>query len=167
MPSLEDRLHLTLSFAPNSRKFRQCSLSHPTAKTSSGLAVAARLRDAVNLHDLDTMVGCFALDFVNETPSHPARSFRGRDQVRRNWAQIFAAVPNLEAEIVGSATHGDSVWTEWEMRGTRLDGARHLMRGVSIFRVAGEAFVSVRFYLEPVDEAGVGVDAAIKSALGR
>jgi len=41
MPSLEDRLHLTLSFAPNSRKFRQCSLSHPTAKTSSGLAVHA------------------------------------------------------------------------------------------------------------------------------
>src|SRR2546423_11840371 len=122
-------------------------------RTSSGLAVAARLHDAVNRHDVDRLVGCFAPNLVNETPAHPERSFRGRDQVRTNWAQIFAAVPNLEAEIVGSATHGDSVWTEWEMRGTRLDGARHLMRGVSIFRVAGEAFASVRFYLEPVDEA--------------
>ena len=52
-------------------------------RTSSGLAIAARLHAAVNRHDLDAMVGCFAVDFVNETPAHPARSFRGRDQVRK------------------------------------------------------------------------------------
>jgi ketosteroid isomerase-like protein len=136
-------------------------------RTSSGLAIAARLHDAVNRHDLDALAGCFATDFVNETPAHPARSFRGRDQVRKNWAQIFAAVPNLEADMVGTASEGDTVWTEWEMRGTRLDGAPHLMRGVSIFQVAGEAFASVRFYLEPVEQVGVGVDAAVKSALGQ
>ena len=65
-------------------------------RTSSGFAVALRLRDATNLHDLDALVGCFALDFENETPAHPARSFRGRDQVRKNWAQIFAGVPDIE-----------------------------------------------------------------------
>lgn len=113
------------------------------------------------------MVDCFALDFVNETPAHPARSFRGRDQVRKNWAQIFGAVPNIEAEMVASAHDGDTVWTEWEMRGTRLDGAPHLMRGVSIFQVSGEEFTSVRFYLEPVEQGGVGVDAAVQSGLGR
>ena len=136
-------------------------------RTSSGLAVAARLHDAVNRHDLDMMVGCFAPKFVNETPAHPARSFRGRDQVRRNWAQIFAAVPNLEADMVASASQDDSVWTEWEMRGTRLDGAPHLMRGVSIFKVAGDEFTSVRFYLEPVEQAGAGIDAAVRSVLRR
>ena len=113
------------------------------------------------------MVDCFAPDFVNETPAHPSRSFRGRDQVRRNWAQIFAAVPNLEADMVDSAIRGDTVWTEWEMRGTRLDGAPHLMRGVSIFKVAGDEFTSVRFYLEPVEQAGADIDAALRSALGR
>ena len=113
------------------------------------------------------MVGCFAADFVNETPAHPARSFRGRQQVRKNWAQIFAAVPNLEADMVDSAIRCDTVWTEWEMRGTRLDGAPHLLRGVSIFKVANDALASVRFYLEPVEQAGVGVDAAVQSALGR
>ena len=135
--------------------------------TSSSLAVATRLRDAVNRHDLDAMVDCFAPDFVNETPAHPARSFRGRDQVRRNWAQIFAAVPNLKAEMVDSSCNGDTVWTEWEMRGTRVDGAHHLMRGVSIFEVADEAFTSVRFYLESVEQAGAGVDAALRSTLER
>src|SRR6266576_2834079 len=132
-------------------------------RTSSGLALAGRLHDAVNRHDLDAMVGCFAADFVNETPAHPARSFRGRQQVRKNWAQIFAAVPNLEADMVDSAIRGDTIWTEWEMRGTRLDGAPHLLRGVSIFKVADEAFTSVRFYLEPVEQAGAGIDAALRS----
>ena len=136
-------------------------------RTSSGLAVADRLHDAVNRHDLDAMVQCFAPNFMNETPVHPVRSFRGRDQVRKNWAQIFAAVPNLEADMVGSASQGDSVWTEWEMRGTRLDGGQHLMRGVSIFEVVDDSFASVRFYLEPVEQTGVGIDAAVQTALGR
>jgi len=135
--------------------------------TSSGLAVAARLQDAVNRHDLDAMVRCFATDFVNETPAHPARSFRGRDQVRKNWALIFDAVPDLRAVMVDCASQGDTVWTEWEMRGTRRDGAEHLMRGVSVFEVVDDVFASVRFYLEPVEQVGAGVDAAVRSVLGR
>src|SRR2546423_9854973 len=135
-------------------------------RTSSGLAVAALLHDAVNRHDLDRLVGCFAPNFVNETPAHPARSFRGRDQVSRNWAQIFAAVPNLEADMVASASQDDSVWTEGEMRGTRLDGAPHLMRGVSIFKVAGDEFTSGRFYLGPAGQQGAGVYAPRRSAPG-
>jgi ketosteroid isomerase-like protein len=136
-------------------------------RTSSGLAVAVRLRDATNLHDLEALARCFAPDFENETPAHPARSFRGRDQVRKNWAQIFAGVPDIETEIVDSASSGDTVWIEWEMRGTRLDGARHLMRGVSVFKVGDDVFTSVRFYLEPVEQGGVGIDGAVQSGLGR
>ncbi|HEY8816363.1 MAG TPA: nuclear transport factor 2 family protein [Candidatus Dormibacteraeota bacterium] len=135
--------------------------------TSSGLAVAQSLHDAVNRHDLDAMVRCFAPDFVNETPVHPARSFKGNDQVRKNWAQIFGGVPNLQADMVASATSEDTVWTEWEMRGTRVDGSAHLMRGVSIFKVDDGVFTSVRFYLEPVEQGGFGIDAAVQSGLGR
>lgn len=136
-------------------------------RTSSGLAVANRLRDALCRHDLDAMVDCFAEDFVNDTPAHPARSFRGRDQVRANWAQLFAAIPDMAATIVDSAVSGTKVWTEWEMRGTRTDGAAHLMRGVSIFEEHDGEFTAVRFYLEPVERGGLDVDAAIRSALGR
>ena len=135
--------------------------------TSSGLALVERLKEAVNRHDLDSLAGCFAHDFLNETPVHPARSFHGREQVRRNWAQIFAGVPDIEADILRSSVDGDSAWTEWEMRGTRRDGARHLMRGVSIFGVGDDQFTSVRFYLEPVEEGGAAVDAAVRQAVGR
>ena len=138
-----------------------------SSRTSSGLALVERLKDTVNRHDLEALAGCFANDFVNETPLHPARSFRGREQVRKNWAQIFAGVPDIEAEILGSSMDGGSAWTEWEMRGTKRDGARHLMRGVSIFGVGDDQFTSVRFYLEPVEEGGLDVDAAVRMALGR
>ena len=131
------------------------------------LATIDRLVRATNQHDLEALTACFAEDYKNETPAHPARGFRGRAQVRRNWEQIFAFVPDIHVEVVRSAVKSDNVWTEWEMRGTRLDAAPHLMRGVSIFEVGEEAFTSVHFYLEPVERAGVGVDAAVQSALGR
>jgi ketosteroid isomerase-like protein len=136
-------------------------------RTSSGLALVERLHDAVNRHDLDSLAACFAGDFMNETPVHPARSFRGREQVRRNWAQIFAAVPDIVADVVRVAVAGDSAWTEWEMRGTRRDGLPHLMRGVSIFTLGDGEFMSVRFYLEPVDAGDVAVDEAVRMAVGR
>ncbi|MEA2655695.1 MAG: hypothetical protein QOI23_1060 [Chloroflexota bacterium] len=136
-------------------------------RTSTGLALVERLRDAVNRHDLDSLADCFDQDFRNETPVHPGRSFRGRDQVRKNWAQIFAAVPDIEALVLGSSVDGASAWTEWEMRGTRRDGAAHLMRGVSIFGVGDDHFTSVRFYLEPVEEGGPSVDGAVRMAVGR
>jgi ketosteroid isomerase-like protein len=131
------------------------------------LALVERLQAAVNHHDLDSLAACFADDFLNETPAHPARSFRGRDQVRRNWAQIFAGVPDIEADVVSVAVAGDSAWTEWEMRGTRRDGVPHLMRGVSIFTLGDGELTSVRFYLEPVDAGGVAVDEAVRTAVGR
>jgi ketosteroid isomerase-like protein len=137
------------------------------SRTSTGLALVERLRDAVNRHDLDSLADCFDQDFRNETPVHPGRSFRGRDQVRKNWAQIFAAVPDIEALVLGSSVEGTSAWTEWEMRGTRRDGAAHLMRGVSIFGVGDDHFTSVRFYLEPVEEGGPSVDGAVRMAVGR
>ena len=57
--------------------------------------------------------------YRNMTPAHPERGFTGREQVRRNWEQIFAAIPDLSAEILSSAVDDDTIWTEWEHRGTR------------------------------------------------
>ena len=129
--------------------------------------IAARLLAAVNSHDLDALTGCFAPEFVNETPLHPARSFTGSEQVRKNWAQIFAGIPDIQARIVRSASVGPTMWTEWEMHGTRRDGVPHLMKGVAIFTVDEDRFNAVRFYLEPVEQAGVGIDAAVAQQVGR
>jgi ketosteroid isomerase-like protein len=125
------------------------------------LALIERLRTAVDDHDLEALVDCFALDYRNETPAHPERGFEGQEQVRTNWGRIFTGVPDITAEVTSTAVDGDAIWSEWEMRGTRPDGQPHLMRGVIIFGVQDERAAWARFYLEPVDAGEGGVDAAI------
>jgi ketosteroid isomerase-like protein len=131
------------------------------------LATVDRLVRATNQHDLEAMVECFSEDYLNETPAHPARGFRGRAQVRRNWEQIFAFVPDIRVEVVRSAVKGDSVWTEWEMRGSRRDGQPHLSRGVIVFGVIENAILWARFYVEPVDESNATADDAIREQVVR
>jgi ketosteroid isomerase-like protein len=135
-----------------------------------GTSFTSRLAAATNLHDVDKVVDCFTQDYVNLTPVHPARGFVGREQVRRNWSQIFAMVPDLVATPVTSHRHGDEVWSEWEMRGRRRDGADHLMRGVIAFTVTGqgdqERARSARFYLEVVDTQPLDADGAVRHVLG-
>jgi ketosteroid isomerase-like protein len=125
-------------------------------------AVIRRLQDATNAHDIDAMLACFAPDYRSETPVHPARSFTGREQVRRTWTQILAAIPDVTVEVLASATSGDTVWTEWEHRGTRPDGSAHLMRGVIVFGIRDELIATSRFFLEPVEQGGEGADDAVR-----
>jgi ketosteroid isomerase-like protein len=124
------------------------------------------LERATNEHDLAALADCFAEDYRNETPLHPARSFRGREQVRANWRQIFAGVPDVRAQVLRSTVEGGTVWSEWEMSGTRRDGATHLMRGVVIFELEDQRATSARFYLEPVDRSDTDVNAAVRADVG-
>src|SRR5690242_9232417 len=134
--------------------------------SSASSSFAHRLAAATNAHDIDALVACFAEDYRNETPAHPPRGFRGVDQVRRNWTRLFAGIPDLTSRVLATAVDGDTVWSEWEMSGHRPNGTVHLMRGVIIFTVENEKATRARFYLEPVDEAGGDVDAAIAQASG-
>ena len=136
----------------------------PSAAKDARGALVERLCRAVNEHDLDALTECFAEDYRNETPAHPARSFRGRLQARRNWEQIFGGVPDITADVRWIADE-EAVWSEWEMRGRRRDGVRHHMRGVVIFGVEGDVATWARFYLEPVQEGGGDADEAIRRAV--
>jgi ketosteroid isomerase-like protein len=129
------------------------------------LAVVDRLLGAINDHDLEAMVACFDEGYVNETPIHPKRGFRGRDQVRKNWTQIFGTVPQLQAQLIGTAVDGDTVWTEWHMSGGHRDGAPFEMAGIVIFRVPDTTIASARFYLEPVEQTSGDVNAAVRQLL--
>src|SRR3954469_8772731 len=98
----------------------------------AGVTVVERLRRAVEDHDLEGLVNCFTPDYRNETPVHEGRRFQGRAQARSNWERLSAGVPDLDARVLRIACDGDTVWSEWEMRGTPPDGQPHLMRGVVI-----------------------------------
>jgi len=120
-----------------------------------------RLRRAVDDHDIDAVVGCFANGYRNETPAHPDRGFGGKEQVRTNWTRIFAGLPDVTAAVLRTAVDGEVVWSEWELAGHRPDGVVQVLRGVIIFGVSGDQLAWARFYLEPVDAGAGGVDGAV------
>jgi len=126
-----------------------------------GAALLDRLAAATNAHDIDALEGCFASGYRNETPAHPAQGFTGRGQVRRNWEQIFAFVPDITARVLRSCCQGEVVWSEWEMSGTRGDGIAFQMAGVIVFGVQDRQFSWARFYLEPVQAGGPDADRAV------
>jgi ketosteroid isomerase-like protein len=135
------------------------------ANQESPGVVLERLVRATNNHDLDALVDCFAPEYRNETPAHPARGFVGRDQVLRNWEQIFAFIPDIEVRVVRSREDGDAVWSELEMTGVRRDGSAHRMAGVVIFGVRQGRIEWARFYLEPVEIAGPDANEAVRQQL--
>jgi ketosteroid isomerase-like protein len=125
-----------------------------------------RMLAAVNRHDLEAMVSEFAEDYENTTPVHPARSFKGSAQVRKNWAALFAGLPDLSLTIHDVATGPEgNVWMEWSNRGTRPDGSVMRSAGVSILTVRDDRIAAARFYLEPVDHDSGDVNQAISEAV--
>lgn len=135
-------------------------------QTSTGpLSVIERLRDAINAHDLDALAACFAPDYASEFPAHPDRVFRGTEQMRKNWAQIFGGVPDIRAALLGCVADGQTAWAEWEWTGSRADGAPFAMRGVTVQGVESDRIAWVRLYMESVQE-GAGHAAAIRRDVG-
>jgi ketosteroid isomerase-like protein len=127
--------------------------------------VLARLSAAMDRCDLAAFVACFDPDYESEQPAHPDRRFRGREQVERNWAAMFAALPDFRAEVVRSAVADDTVWVEWRWTGTRADGTRLDARGACIFGIHADRLAWGRLYMEDVD-VGHGIEAAVASLAG-
>jgi len=128
--------------------------------------VVERLRAAMNARDIDAFVACFAEGYDSKQPAHPDRAFTGRDQVRENWSAIFDGVPDFTAELVAAATDGETEWSEWHWRGTHGDGTKLDMAGVIVAGVRDGRWAWARLYVEPVERAGAGIDAAVRSIAG-
>lgn len=129
--------------------------------------LVARLFDRTNAHDLDGLVACFGPDYTLINPVHPSRDFVGPGQVRRNWTVLFAGVPDLVALVHRVVADGAQVWVEMTMKGTRRDGMPVHLAGVQVFTVRDGLIRGCRFYVEPVEAAGVDADGAVQQAAGR
>jgi ketosteroid isomerase-like protein len=129
--------------------------------------VLDRLERAMNARDLDALLACMAEDYRSEQPAHPERGFGGRDQVEKNWSALFEAMADFRAELLDTAVQGDTAWTEWHWTGTRADGSTLDMRGVTLFRIEGGLITSGRLYMEEVEQAGAGIDEAVRRLAGR
>lgn len=120
----------------------------------------------MNARDIEAFVECFEEEYESEQPVHPDRAFRGRDQVRSNWSAIFDGVPDFTAELIATSTDGDTEWSEWRWRGTQSDGTPLDMAGVIVGGVRDGRLSWARLYVEPVEQGGAGIDAAVRDMSG-
>lgn len=128
--------------------------------------VLERLHQAMNQHDLEAFLACFDPGYRSEQPAHPDRAFGGIEQVRKNWSTVFSGIPDFHADLLRSSTDGEAVWAEWDWRGTKVDGSPVLLRGVTIFGVQNDRLRWGRLYMEPIEAAGAGIDAAMQRMAG-
>lgn len=134
----------------------------PTQATP-GDELLAQIAQAIDAQDVDALTSVFADDVESCQPAHPGRQFRGSAQIRQNWSALFAAVPDLRAQLERSTTDGSTVWPEWAWTGTRRDGQPHHMRGVTILGEHDGRAAWVRLYMEPVVATDEGIDRAIET----
>lgn len=119
--------------------------------------VVRRWIEAINRHDLDEVAACFAEEYADEAPARVGEFVHGREHVRHNFTRLFESVPDIHAELHGAVEQEETVWMEWSMEGTRLDGSPMKFVGVNLFDVEDDLFVQGRIYTELVRDAG-GVD---------
>lgn len=121
-----------------------------------------RLQTAQNEHNLEAFLDCFDPDYQSEQPVHADRTFSGREQVGKNWSALLRSVPDFRSELLRTANEGDTGWAEWHWFGTRTDGTRFEMRGVTILGFKNDRITWQRLYMEEVEEAGAGIDVVVR-----
>ena len=126
------------------------------------MGMLERLTSAQNAHDATQFAALFAVGYDSSQPAHPGRAFRGSDQVLANWTAVFEGVPDFHAELVASATDGDTEWGEVDWSGRHIDGSPFAMRGVVIVTVRAGLIVEGRLYVEPVDADDEDIEAAVE-----
>jgi ketosteroid isomerase-like protein len=115
---------------------------------SSPKVVFERMIQALNRHDLEAMVACFALDYRSEQPLHPERNFVGQAGVRNNWSYFFTVIPDIQVEILGEVEEGDTVWAEVNYHGTQTDGKKYTVSGVWLMGIQADQISWARLYFE-------------------
>ena len=76
---------------------------------------------------------------------------------------VAAGAPATSAPLLyASAVDGDTEWGEWAWRGHHADGSPFAMRGVTIFVVRDGLVVEGRLYMEPVEDGGSDIRAAVQ-----
>ncbi|MGH2922204.1 MAG: nuclear transport factor 2 family protein [Gaiellaceae bacterium] len=134
---------------------------------AGALTVAKRLIDATNAHDLEAMLACFQPDYRSEQPAHPARTFEGIDQVRKNWSTLMEAVPDIRWEVLRSAETADEAWLEARLTGTQEDGTTLDEIGVVILGVEQDKIAWGRLYVKEIEADGGDIDATVSEMAGR
>jgi len=130
---------------------------------SDAKSVVDRFVRAINDHDLEGIVSCFAPDYHDVEPVHPARQISGGTaEVRKRWATVLDGLPDFRTEVERVALEDDTAWIEHDWSGTRSDGTRLHLRGVNVFGIRDGQFASGHIYMETVEEGGMDIEERVR-----
>jgi ketosteroid isomerase-like protein len=130
------------------------------------MEVFDRVVEAQNAHDLAAMIECFDPGYRSEQPVHPARAFTGRDQVRKNWSALLAAIQDFRSDVLRTAVEGDTVWSEARWSGTKADGSPFEEMIVTIFGIRDGRIAWARLYGDEVERTGADIDETVRRMAG-
>lgn len=126
-------------------------------------SVVERFVQAINQHDLEAIVSCFAPDYHDVEPVHPARQISGGNaEVRKRWATVLDGMPDFRTHVERVALEDDTAWIEHDWSGTRSDGTRLHLRGVNVFGIRDGQFASGHIYMETVEEGGIDIEERVR-----
>lgn len=94
--------------------------------------VVARVLDALNAHDVEAFVACYAADATIEDGDDNV-FVRGHAQLREQYATLFAEFPDVRVEPLSRIDIGPYVVQEERVTGRSPEPARH----VAVYRIAG------------------------------
>ena len=90
------------------------------------------------------------------------RGFGGKEQVHKNWSDMFESFPDLDVEVLRQRSDGDVVWNEGHWSATGLQ-----MAGVTVMGIREGRIAWARPYMEPVEQEGQNIDETMRTITGR
>ena len=131
--------------------------------SSQAEALMERFARAINAHDIEAVVACFASDYHDVEPAHPKRRIEGGiDEVRKNWSLLLQSIPDFRSEVLGVGVDGEAAMIEQDWSGTRSDGSSMHLRGVNVFGFRDGRIAWGRIYMESVEEDGIDLDERVR-----
>jgi ketosteroid isomerase-like protein len=145
------------------RARKECGEAISGEPQEGARSLVERFAQAINGHDLEAIVGCFAPDYHDVEPAHPDRQISGgQAEVHKRWGTVLDSLPDFRTEVEGVAVLDDTACIEHDWSGTRADGTRLHPRGVNIFGIRDGQFAWGHIYLETVEEDGIDIEERVR-----
>ena len=107
--------------------------------------VIDRQLDAYNERDLDAFVACYAPDAMVVQPDGSTLA-SGQEQIRERYGDLFAASPELRAEILNRIEVGAVVIDEEHVTGFVLPGMPPEIHAAVVYRVRDGLIQDARLF---------------------
>ncbi len=103
---------------------------------SATVELLEAIGDAFNRHDVEGIMGFFADDGVFDKPMGPdiwGQRYSGKQEVGQEFAELFAAIPDIHWEPTSNWVSGNKGCSEWRRTGTATSGVRQDWLGCDLF----------------------------------